>query len=282
MPGTLYVVATPIGNLEDVTLRALRVLREVSLIAAEDTRRTARLLQHYSISTRTTSLHEHNERAKTPSLIARLVAGESIALVSDAGTPVVSDPGTHLVAQAHAAGIRVEPVPGPSAALAALSGSGLSEREFIFAGFPPNRSKARQLWLGTLATENRVLIFYEAPHRIRRTLADMLQAFGDRRMAMGRELTKVHEELVVRPISAHLSREFEERGEFTLVVEGHSNRPAVPDAAPDWSTVANEFGLLTNSKGLGRREAIRSLALRYGISTRQVFGLLEEAKISAE
>src|SRR6185436_6699144 len=131
MPGTLYVVATPIGNLEDVTLRALRVMREVSLIAAEDTRRTARLLQHYSISTRTTSLHEHNERSKTPSLIARLAAGESIALVSDAGTPGVSDPGSHLVAEAHRAGITVEPVPGPNAAVAALSGSGLSGGEFV-------------------------------------------------------------------------------------------------------------------------------------------------------
>ena len=126
MSGTLYVVATPIGNLEDVTLRALRVMREVTLIAAEDTRRTARLLQHYSISTRTTSLHEHNERSKTPSLIARLASGDSIALVSDAGTPVVSDPGSHLVAAAHAAGIKVEPVPGPNAALATLSASGLA------------------------------------------------------------------------------------------------------------------------------------------------------------
>ena len=146
MPGTLYVVATPIGNLEDVTLRALRVLREVSLIAAEDTRRTARLLQHYSISTRTTSLHEHNERSQTPALIARLRAGESIALVSDAGTPVISDPGTHLVAGAHAAGIRVEPVPGPSAVIAALSASGLAEGEFVFVGFPPSRAKARKVW----------------------------------------------------------------------------------------------------------------------------------------
>src|SRR5215217_4613134 len=131
MPGTLYVVATPIGNLEDVTLRALRTLREVSVIAAEDTRRTARLLQHYSISTRTTSLHEHNERSKTPSLIARLQGGESVALVSDAGTPVVSDPGTHLVAAAHAAGIRVEPIPGPSAAMAAVSGSGIQTDQLL-------------------------------------------------------------------------------------------------------------------------------------------------------
>ena len=281
MPGTLYVVATPIGNLEDVTLRALRVLREVSLIAAEDTRRTARLLQHYSISTRTTSLHEHNERAKTPSLIARLVAGESIALVSDAGTPVVSDPGTHLVAQAHAAGIRVEPVPGPSAALAALSASGLPAREFVFAGFPPNRSKARQTWLRDLAKDTRVLIFYEAPHRIRRTLEDMLQAFGDRRVVLGRELTKVHEELVVRPITEHLHGEFEERGEFTLIVEGQTKADE-PTVSPEVDVVASDFGLLTNSGGFNRREAIRSLALRYGISTREVFALLEQAKSSAE
>ena len=281
MPGTLYVVATPIGNLEDVTLRALRVLREVSLIAAEDTRRTARLLQHYSISTRTTSLHEHNERAKTPSLIARLSAGESIALVSDAGTPVVSDPGTHLVAQAHAAGIRVEPVPGPSAAVAALSASGLSEREFVFAGFPPNRSKARQIWLAGLATDTRVLVFYEAPHRIRRTLEDMLQAFGDRRLALGRELTKAHEELVVRPISQHLEIELEERGEFTLVVEGRPKEEG-SGVSPSVRAMADEFGLLTNEGGMNRRQAIRSLARRYGISAREVFGLLEQAKISIE
>src|SRR4029450_8330123 len=146
MPGTLYVVATPIGNLEDVTLRALRVLREVTLIAAEDTRRTARLLQHYSISTRTTSLHEDNERSKTASLVTQLLDGASIALVSDAGTPVISDPGAHLVAEAHRAGISVQPVPGPNAAIAALSASGLPHDEFIFAGFAPSRSSGGRRW----------------------------------------------------------------------------------------------------------------------------------------
>ena len=149
MPGTLYVVATPIGNLEDVTLRALRVLREVSVIAAEDTRRTSRLLQHYSISTPTTSLHAHNEDGKTPGLIERLRGGESIALVSDAGTPVVSDPGALLVAAAHAAGLRVEPVPGPSAALAALSASGIAADEFLFVGFPPARARGSPRVAGT-------------------------------------------------------------------------------------------------------------------------------------
>src|SRR5919108_741811 len=197
MPGTLYVVATPIGNLEDVTLRALRVLREVSVIAAEDTRRTARLLQHYSISTPTTSLHEHNERTKTPGLIDRLRNGESVALVSDAGTPVISDPGARLVAAAHAAGVRVEPVPGPSAALAALSASGLSGDAFTFVGFPPARAEARRNWLRELAHETRPLVLYEAPHRIRDTLEDMFSIWGDRTIALGRELTKVHEEMVV-------------------------------------------------------------------------------------
>src|SRR5262245_33189412 len=151
MPGTLYVVATPIGNLEDITLRALRVLREVTLIAAEDTRRTARLLQHYSISTPTTSLHEHNEHRKSRALVERLLAGESVALVTDAGTPVVSDPGASVVAAAHGAGIKVEPIPGPSAAMAALSASGLPADQFLFLGFPPSRSRERRAWLRAVA-----------------------------------------------------------------------------------------------------------------------------------
>ncbi len=282
MPGTLYVVATPIGNLEDVTLRALRVLREVSLIAAEDTRRTARLLQHYSISTRTTSLHEHNERAKTVALVARLVAGESIALVSDAGTPVISDPGTHLVAAAHAAGVRVEPIPGASAALAVLSASGFPGGAFVFAGFPPNRSKARLAWLTAMAAETRPLIFYEAPHRIRHTLADMLTAFGDRQLAIGREVTKAYEELVVRPISGHLAMLEEERGEFTMVMEGALALPDTQLPPLGAASVAVEFGHLSNNGDLSRREAIRTLAARYGVSAKEIFNLLEQAKDSAE
>jgi 16S rRNA (cytidine1402-2'-O)-methyltransferase len=204
MPGTLYVVATPIGNLEDVTLRALRVLRQVRVIAAEDTRRTARLLQHYSISTPTTSLHEHNERQKTPALIERLKTGDSVALVSDAGTPTLSDPGAHLVSAAHAAGIRVEPVPGPVAAIAALSAAGFEPGEVIFVGFPPSRSSDRKKWLARLASEERVVILYEAPHRIEATLREMLEEWGNRTIAVGRELTKSHEELVVQPIQVTL------------------------------------------------------------------------------
>jgi 16S rRNA (cytidine1402-2'-O)-methyltransferase len=281
MPGTLYVVATPIGNLEDVTLRALRILREVSLIAAEDTRRTARLLQHYSISTRTTSLHEHNERGKTPALIARLAAGESVALVSDAGTPIVSDPGTLLVAAAHAAGIRVEPIPGASAVVAALSASGLMEREFVFVGFPPNRSKARLDWFIRLAAEPRVIILYEAPHRIRATLGAMRETLGNRVIAVGRELTKAHEELVVRPIDDVLAAKFEERGEFTIVISGI--RPITTGREPPSPTdAAREFGLLTKNGALTRREALKQLSSRYNIPARAVFDLLEQAKQSAE
>src|SRR5262249_891729 len=160
MAGILYVVATPIGNLEDVTLRALRILREVSLIAAEDTRRTAKLLQHYSISTRTTSLHEHNEREKTPRLLERLRSGESVALVSDAGTPAISDPGQGVVAAARAAGIRVESVPGASSVLAAISASGLPAGEFTFVGFPPHRSNGRKEWLRRIAAESRLVVFF--------------------------------------------------------------------------------------------------------------------------
>jgi 16S rRNA (cytidine1402-2'-O)-methyltransferase len=282
MPGTLYVVATPIGNLEDVTLRALRVMREASVIAAEDTRRTARLLQHYSISTRTTSLHEHNERSKTPALIAQLLAGESVALVSDAGTPVISDPGTLLIAAAHGAGIRVEPIPGPNAAIALLAASGFGAETFVFAGFPPSRSNARRKWLKALSSDRRTLVFYEAPHRIRATIEDMLAVFGDRMLAIGRELTKAHEILAVRPISAHLSAPLEERGEFTLALKGTDIHDEATVDPPGTKAIADEFGDLTNNGGLGRREAIRSLAAKYRISAREVFARLEAWKNSGE
>jgi len=275
MAGILYVVATPIGNLEDVTFRALRVLREVAIIAAEDTRRTARLLQHYSISTPTTSLHEHNERSRTPELIARLERGDSVALVSDAGTPVVSDPGGLVVAAAHAAGIRVEPVPGPSAAMAAVSASGLLADQILFVGFPPRRSNDRKRWLAELKGEPRLVVFFEAPHRIQASLADMLEIFGDRVAAVGRELTKAHEELVVRPISQHLQSLTEPRGEFTVVVSGAAPADSERPDVPDLPALLSEFGDMTN-KGVGsRRQAVRLMAEKYRISTREMYQLLE-------
>jgi 16S rRNA (cytidine1402-2'-O)-methyltransferase len=278
MPGTLYVVATPIGNLEDVTLRALRVLREVSVIAAEDTRRTARLLQHYSISTRTTSLHAHNERSKSAALIARLLAGDSVALVSDAGTPLISDPGGHLVAEAHQNGVPVEPIPGPSAAIAALSAAGFGKTEFIFAGFPPPRSNDRKRWLERFINEPRVLVLYEAPHRIRATLQEILAVLGDRSVALGRELTKAHSELVVRPISGHLNGELQERGEFTLVIDSAPLLPVATPTHPSAEQLKTEIGEMTQSVTATRRDAIRALAKRHGLSNRQVFDLLEQAK----
>jgi 16S rRNA (cytidine1402-2'-O)-methyltransferase len=275
--GTLFVVATPIGNLEDVTLRALRILREVSVIAAEDTRRTSRLLQHYSISTPTISLHEHNERGKTPALVARLTRGESVALVSDAGTPVVSDPGAQLVAAAHAAGIRVEPIPGPSAVLAAVSASGFGGEGFLFLGFPPARAEPRRKWLSGLTGETRPLVLYEAPHRIRDTLADLQAILGDRTIAIGRELTKAHEELVVRPISSYLAEMREPKGEYTVVVAPSSGESvAAPEPSAD--ELAQEFVQLTNSGALSRREIVRQLAEKYRLSQRDVYARIEERR----
>ena len=277
MAGILYVVATPIGNLEDVTLRALRILREVSLIAAEDTRRTARLLQHYSISTRTTSLHEHNERDKAPQLVERLRAGDSIALVSDAGTPLISDPGQTLVSAARAAGIRVESIPGPSAVMAALSISGLEAREFVFLGFPPVRSKDRKLWLEGLSRQARLAVFFEAPHRIRRTLTDLGLVVGlDREIAVGRELTKVYEELVIWPISQHLLHFSEPKGEFTVLVPPAATPDKTAGPAPAPSDLRLELGELTYKSPLSKRKALKILADRHGMAVNELYRLLDD------
>jgi 16S rRNA (cytidine1402-2'-O)-methyltransferase len=273
MPGTLYVVATPIGNLEDVTLRALRILRDVSLVAAEDTRRTGRLLQHYSISTRTTSLHEHNEHEKSRQLVERLLAGESIALVSDAGTPVISDPGEGLVAAARDAGIRVESIPGPSAVIASIAASGFATGEFTFLGFPPSRSKDRRRWLQGAAAHPRLVIFFEAPHRLRATLSELLTAAGDRRIGIARELTKIHEELVIRQISEQLKYFHEPRGEFTLLLPPSSQTEPTPEPVSA-DVLEAEFGELTNKQGGSRREIVKILADRHGLNANQVYRML--------
>lgn len=277
MPGILYVVATPIGNLEDVTLRALRILREVTLIAAEDTRRTSKLLQHYSIPTATTSLHEHNEGQKAPRLIERLQAGDSIALVSDAGTPAVSDPGARLVALAHEASIPVQPVPGASAITALVSAAGWGSDAFTFVGFPPGRSNRRKQWLAGLAEHPFALVIYEAPHRVNATLSEIAEVLGERTVAIGRELTKMHEFLAIRPISQWLSDPPPSQGEFVLLIS-----PAVlaekGGMALDDERLAEEFGLITEIMGLSRREALRETARRFGVSTRAVFDAVERHK----
>ena len=277
MSGTLYVVATPIGNLEDLTFRAVRVLREVDLVAAEDTRRTAGLLQHYSISTPTTSFHAHNERQKQAVLLRRLEDGQPIALVSDAGTPTVSDPGSRLVAAALAKGLKVEAVPGASAVLAALASSGLASEQFLFAGFPPSRSHDRKQWLEKLADEPRPLVIFEAPHRIMKLLGHMREIMGDREVYLGRELTKKHEQLVKGPISFILNNLTTLKGEMTLVVSPESDRNVYRMPA-DKIFIYNEFCHLTDDKGLGRREAISKLARRHDLSSKEVYTAIEAAK----
>jgi len=277
--GILFVVATPIGNLEDISMRAVRVLREADLIAAEDTRHTSKLLHHYDIRRPTASLHEHNEQEKVPALIDRLRGGARIALVTDAGTPAVSDPGYRLVRAAIDAGIRVEAIPGPSAVLAALVSSGLPTDSFVFAGFPPPKSAARRAWFEALRDEPRTLVFFEAPHRIRETLAAAIETLGDREAALGRELTKLHEEVLRGSLSAVLDRLGEPRGEFTVVVAGGTDDSAITDEQVSDSQLFIEFGRLTE-KGFGRREAISELAERHGLRSRVVFAAIDRARSS--
>ncbi len=223
--GTLYVVATPIGNLDDISARALRILREVALIAAEDTRHSIRLLQHFGIATPLAACHEHNERDEGGRFLTRLLAGEDVALISDAGTPLISDPGFHLVRQARAAGVRVVPVPGACALIAALSAAGLPSDRFSFEGFLPAKTVGRQTRLQQVAEDSRTLIFYEAPHRILECLADMRDVFGAERPAvLGRELTKTFETLKGLPLGElHdwvAADSNQQRGECVVLVAG--------------------------------------------------------------
>jgi 16S rRNA (cytidine1402-2'-O)-methyltransferase len=267
LSGTLYVVATPIGNLEDVTLRAVRVLREVALIACEDTRRTARLLQAHQISTPTTSFFEHNERWKGERILRQLREGRDVALVSDAGTPGISDPGFRLVRDARAEGVPVVPVPGPSAAVAALSVSGLPTDRFLFVGFLPARTHARRQALQDLAGQRATLVVYEAPTRVVAALSDMIEVWGDRDAFLCREATKVHEEYVRGSLSAlreRLAQRAEVKGEVVLVVEGAAEA-TVPEA--DAETV---FAALA-AEGLTRREAVKETARRLGLPAREVY-----------
>jgi 16S rRNA (cytidine1402-2'-O)-methyltransferase len=264
MPGTLFVVATPIGNLEDITLRALRVLRDVKLIAAEDTRRTAKLLARHAISTPTTSFHAHNEHRKTAQLLSQLQAGTDIALVSDAGTPTIADPGGPLITAALDAGVTVVPIPGPSAVMTALSGSGATGSEFTFLGFPPPRSKARSEWFARLGRVEGTAVFFEAPHRIRQTLADLIKILGDRHIFVARELTKIHETLVKRNISAWLLELDDPVGEFTVVVDiGHK-----PES----------LGLDDDVPTDSRRKAVASVARAHGLTANQLYRAIEDAK----
>jgi 16S rRNA (cytidine1402-2'-O)-methyltransferase len=278
MPGTLFVVATPIGNLEDITARALRVLRDVAVIAAEDTRRTAKLLTRFAITTPTTSFHEHNEGRKADALIGRLQRGEHVALVSDAGTPTISDPGQGLIRAAIDAGIRVEAIPGANAALTALAASGLSGGTFTFLGFPPIRLKDRKLWFERLRNSGPTVIFYEAPHKIRETLEQLQLSVGDCQVAIGRELTKAHEELVRGPISWVRERISSPQGEFTVVAEiGRTTDNKILEL-PAGPMVLVEIGELTEKLALTKRQAINALARKYQRSPNEVYAAVEQAK----
>jgi|SRR5579872_3622770 len=233
--GTLYVVATPIGNLQDMSPRAIEALKSVNCIAAEDTRHSAPLLQHFMINTVTIALHEHNERERAVKLLERLHRGESIALISDAGTPLISDPGYFLVREARKAGIRVVPIPGPSAVIAALSVSGLPTDKFCYEGFLPAKSKHRLEQLEQLKNETRTMIFYEAPHRVLESLQDMLQIFGSlREVVIARELTKIYETIhsaaLVELIEWVKNDENQQRGEIVLMVKGSEIAPTAVDA----------------------------------------------------
>lgn len=276
MPGVLYLIATPIGNLEDISLRALRLLREADVIACEDTRHTRKLLAHYGIARPLVSYHEHNEAVRAKELLARLEAGQSVALVSDAGTPLISDPGYRLVCGAVAAGIPVVPVPGPSALLAALAGSGLPVGAFHFAGFLPAKRSDRLKALASLRDEPATLVFYEAPHRILEALEDLESTFGARRVVLARELTKIHEEFLrgtAAEIRQALTNRPAIRGECTLVVEGARLAEAQTPTGDELRAAVEE----RRRQGLTRMEAIKAVARERRLSKREVYRLIERA-----
>ena len=274
MAGFLYIVPTPIGNLEDITLRALRVLKEVDLIAAEDTRHTRHLLSHYGITTALISYHEHNERAKAHSLVEWIKNGADVALVSDAGTPAISDPGFRLVVEAIAAGIQVIPLPGASAVATVLSASGLPTDRFLFAGFLPEKKTERTAKLQALREVSATMIFYEAPHRLRESLSAMQQILGDRQIVVAREVSKVHEEFLRGTVSEVIGRlvDREVKGEITIVIHGSTGEAQV--SQPQLSA---EIGRLI-SAGTGVKEIAELLGDRHGLAKREVYRLVLEIK----
>lgn len=277
-PG-LYLVATPIGNLEDITLRALRVLQSVDRIACEDTRQTQKLLNHFGIAKPTLSLHEHNEAARATELVAELRAGGRIAVVSDAGMPGISDPGSLLVKAAIEAGIAVYPVPGANAALSALIASGLNTDEFLFLGFLPSKAGARMKRLesiGAQVTEPLTVVVYEAPHRILETLADVGQAFGaECRVVLARELTKLHEEFLrgtVGEVRARLGERDRVRGEMVLLIEA---RPRVTEAGSQPASLRERIAELEKSEGLNEMDALKRIARERGASKSELYRELQ-------
>ena len=277
--GVLYVVATPIGNLDDITLRALKIFKQVQLVAAEDTRRTGILLRHFQIETPILSVHEHNERARIDRIVGRLAKGESVALVTDAGTPGISDPGAALVAAIRQQGFTVEPIPGASAVIAAISASGITSPGFIFLGFPPIRGKARKEWFDAalVGARHRLTVFFEAPHKLQKTLGE-LGELVNRPIMVGRELTKIHEEFVTGTPSELQSRFPDPHGEFTIMIPpqdpAENDRLEVTD-----DQVLELFGQITESgQSSSKRDAARTAGEQLGLTAKQVYEILERNK----
>jgi len=272
MSGTLYLVATPIGNLEDITHRAVRLLGEVSVIACEDTRHTRKLLNHYGINTRTISYHEHNERERAAELLKLLETGADVAIVSDAGTPGISDPGFQLARLAIEAGVQIVPVPGPSALIAALIASGLPTDEFFFGGFLPARSGARRTRLAELRSLPATLVFYEAPHRIAASLRDAHEVLGEREAVVARELTKMHEEIArgrLSELATRFASREHARGEMVLVID-RTMIENEKDAEDSPTTIAELVGKL-ESEGLDHRAALKKAARALGLSRDEAY-----------
>ena len=269
MPGVLYLVATPIGNLADITHRALQVLKDVALIACEDTRHTRKLLQHYGITTRTISYHEHNEQQRALELIELLRQGNDVAVVSDAGTPSISDPGFRLVRAAIENEIPIVPVPGPSALISALIAAGLPTDEFFFAGFLPPRANSRRARLAELQSVPGTLLFYEAPHRLAATLKDAREILGEREAVVARELTKLHEEIRrgrLSELSSHYENQ-EPRGEIVVLIDRHVIAEPTNDATSSVSALVAQF----EQDGLDHRAALKKAARELGLSRAEAY-----------
>ena len=281
MAGTLYLCATPIGNLEDMTLRAIRILREADLIAAEDTRNSIKLLNHFEIKTPMTSYHEYNKIEKGRKLVERLLSGENIALITDAGMPGISDPGEELVKMCYDAGVAVTAVPGASACITALVLSGLSKRRFAFEAFLPAEKKERKSILTELKDETRTMIIYEAPHRLLRTLEELYETMGERKITVCRELTKRHETAFTTTLKEACSyyRAQEPKGECVLVIEGKSRQELKEEAQARWDDMSvKEHMEYYESQGIERKEAMKLVAKDRGAGKRDIYKALLEQR----
>ena len=277
MAGKLYLCATPIGNLEDITFRVIRTLKEADVIAAEDTRNSIKLLNHFEIKTPLTSYHEFNKYDKAKVLVNRMLEGENVALITDAGTPGISDPGEELVKQCYEAGIEVTSLPGAAACITALTLSGLSTRRFAFEAFLPSDKKEKAAILEELKTETRTIIIYEAPHRLKKTIAELFSALGNRRMTVVKELTKLHENVFLTNFLEALAyyEENEPRGEYVLVIEGKKIEELKKEKEASFNEMdINEHMKFYMDKGMDKKEAMKAVAVDRGIPKREVYKML--------